>query len=187
MGCVESSHSDYAVREVRVGAAGGGTTKTVDDAERRPGEALAAFEARQLSMRPKNRADPSLTAAQHAAMAVEAMKKTVDALNNPNEIFHERKRQYREPKLKVNGVAQELIDDIHAGKCVLFLGAGWDAPAGMPSWVQLLHKIIDDGAPISPPQQADLKKVLRARVCVLVSCLCQLSLVRRIILTSSTH
>jgi hypothetical protein len=41
-------------------------------------------------------------------------------------------RQYREPLKIINGVAQELVDDIKFGRTVLFLGAGWDAPAGFP-------------------------------------------------------
>ena len=111
---------------------------------------LAAHQERRLSMR----ASLSLAEEQNNAVVTG---------DRPYNAFITRKKQYSRPISVVNGVAQELVDDLVAGRCVVFLGAGWDIPAGMPSWVQLLNLIIDDGHPLTVDQQTDFRQVLQQR------------------------
>ena len=42
-------------------------------------------------------------------------------------------------------IPDHLVDEILAGNCVLFVGAGFSAPAGFPGWKKLLLNTADHG------------------------------------------
>lgn len=57
-------------------------------------------------------------------------------------------------------IPSELVEEIKAGKCVAFVGAGFSAAAGMPGWSQLLRDMARAGTPGRPAAIEALDELL---------------------------
>jgi len=63
---------------------------------------------------------------------------------------------------------QSLVDAVLRKKCVVFVGAGLSAPAGLPTWPTLLQTMLD-AAPLSPDEKQGLEALLHRGELLLVA------------------
>lgn len=42
-------------------------------------------------------------------------------------------------------IPQHLLNEIRAGRCIAFVGAGFSAAAGLPGWARLMYEVIKKG------------------------------------------
>jgi len=62
----------------------------------------------------------------------------------------------------VPAIPKKLIQSIKDGNCVVFVGAGFSAPARLPSWTRLLEILVDElcGPDKANPKRVSLRKLL---------------------------
>jgi hypothetical protein len=60
-------------------------------------------------------------------------------------------------------IPEDLIRHLIAGRCVAFVGAGFSAPVGMPSWVGLLNALVDRAIKTSVPGKDNTNQVVFCR------------------------
>lgn len=77
----------------------------------------------------------------------------------------------KESLKKTPQVPKALIDDIKAGKCYLFAGAGTSKDAGLPDWVELLYSGIDtlyNRVQVDEEEQSELLTLLNEKQFLIV-------------------
>jgi hypothetical protein len=62
-------------------------------------------------------------------------------------------------------IPEHLLNEIKSGRCIAFVGAGFSIPAGLPTWTQLLERVLDaEEKDLNIKLEEDLKLEIRGLI-----------------------